>query len=156
MSEPEVTAPLIVGMGNPMRSDDGVGPWIAQRLAAAGHRACSHSADGTGLIELMAGAPRAIVIDAMRSGVTPGTVLRIAARTVPVPTGSFHYSSHAFGLAEAIETARALGGLPPDLTVIGIEGRDFGFGEALSQPVAAAADRLAAELAHHPLDVEAM
>ncbi|QKV17307.1 hypothetical protein HTY61_01930 [Oricola thermophila] len=59
-------------------------------------------------------------------------------------------SPHRFGLAEAVETAWALGALPQSLTVYGIEGQEFGAGTALSEPVARAAERLVALLADAP------
>ena len=58
----------------------------------------------------------------------------------------FRNSTHEFGLGYAVETARALGRLPEALWIIGVEGKDFGFGEALSVPVARAACGLVTEL----------
>ena len=55
---------------------------------------------------------------------------------------SFVHSSHRFGVPEAVALARTLGRLPPRLIVIGITGADFGFGDELSPPVAAAADHV--------------
>jgi hydrogenase maturation protease len=59
----------------------------------------------------------------------------------------FHYSTHRFGLAEAVETARALGLLPGSLRVFGIEGQDFGAGIGLSPAVEHSADLLVRRLA---------
>jgi hydrogenase maturation protease len=55
-------------------------------------------------------------------------------------------STHGFGLAEAIELARALGGLPPRCVVYAIEGSSFEEGAALSPPVVAAAAEVARRL----------
>ncbi len=54
----------------------------------------------------------------------------------------FHYSTHAFSVAEAVELARALDQLPSRLILYGIEGRDFSAGERLSPEVGAAVDEL--------------
>ena len=54
----------------------------------------------------------------------------------------FHYSTHAFSVAEAIELGRALGKLPPRVILYGIEGKDFAAGETLSPEVASAADEV--------------
>lgn len=130
---------LILGIGNPFRRDDGVGPWVAHRLAAAGWPAQEHSGEGAGLMDLWDGASHVAVVDALQSGATPGTVRRFDAVTQTLPSGLFRYSSHLFGLAEAIETARVLGRLPPVLIVYGVEGADFAFGEGLSPAVSAGA-----------------
>ncbi|HEY0836934.1 MAG TPA: hydrogenase maturation protease [Azospirillum sp.] len=145
--------PLILGIGNRFRRDDGVGPVVADRLAALGLAVREHSGEGAGLIEAWSGVERVVVVDATQSGTAPGTVVRLdAARELP--RGLFRYSSHLFGLAEAVETARALGRLPADLVIWGIEGADFGFGEDLTLAVAEAAEdvarRIAAELTPPP------
>lgn len=139
-------AVLILGIGNAMRSDDGVGPFVAARLAAAGLNARVHCGDGTGIIDAMAAAQHLILIDATRSATAPGTRTSLDAIATPIPAEFFHYSTHRFGLAEAVETGRALGLLPPALTVHGIEGAAFEPGERLSPPVAKAAQALIAVL----------
>ena len=55
-------------------------------------------------------------------------------------------STHLLGLADAVELARALGRLPATTVVYGIEGAAFDTGTGLSQPVAAAAERVAAAI----------
>jgi hydrogenase maturation protease len=55
-------------------------------------------------------------------------------------------STHAFGLAEAVELARALGRLPRFLVVYGVEGKCFTPGAALSAGVEAAAADAAARV----------
>jgi len=130
---------LILGIGNRWRRDDGVGPWVADRLCAHGLPAREHSGEGAGLIEAWSGAGRVIVVDATASGAPAGTLHRLDALAAPLPRNFFRYSSHLFGLAEAITTARSLGRLPPRLIVHGIEGGDFGFGEEMTPEVAAAA-----------------
>lgn len=133
---------LILGVGNRFRRDDGIGPAAAEALAARGLNAQAVDGDGATLMTLWDGQPRVIVIDAMRSApgpaTEPGTVRRLDAHAAPLPHGCGFFNSHAFGLAEAVETARALGKLPPSLVIYGVEGGDFGWGEGLGDAVAAA------------------
>ncbi len=142
---------LIIGIGNRFRRDDGAGPWVAERLRERGLPAIEHSGEGAGLIEAWSAAGRVILVDAVSSGAVAGTLYRFDAAGTELPRHFFRYSSHLFGLAEAIATARALGRLPPVLIVHGIEGGDFGFGDELTPEVAAAAaivvERIAGELA---------
>jgi hydrogenase maturation protease len=63
-----------------------------------------------------------------------------------LPAGLFRVSTHRFGLADALELARALGRLPPRVVVYGIEGSRFAPGRPMSPAVAAAVERLAGVL----------
>ena len=129
---------LVVGVGNANRSDDAVGIVVAKRLSELGGDAVTvleHSGEGAGLVEKWAGMDMVILVDAVSSGETPGTVHRFDARATPIPVGLFHYSSHAFGVAEAVELARALGRLPPRLLVYGVVGERFASGNGLTGAV---------------------
>ncbi len=95
--------------------------------------------EGTALVALWEGARTVILIDAVQSGAAPGSIHRLDARSQPFPAGFRGCSTHAFGVAEAIELARALDRLPPRLVVYGIEGRSFAAGAAPSGAVEAAA-----------------
>jgi hydrogenase maturation protease len=138
---------LVVGIGNAFRSDDGVGPFVAEALLAKGHPALVHAGDGTGLMDLFQMHGRLVLVDATRSGTEPGTMVSFDALVQKLPAELFHYSTHRFGLAEAVETARALGSLPNALTVYGIEGGNYEAGTQLSEAVREAAGRLIEELA---------
>ncbi len=150
MADGGAPAVLVIGVGNPMRGDDGVGPAVAQRLRESGLSAVDHAGDGAVLLELWDDRDHVIVVDATASGRPPGTITRIDAHETPVARGVFHHSSHEFGVAEAVETARALDRLPGRLAVYGIEGETFEAGAGLSEPVARAvtevARRIMAEL----------
>ena len=138
---------LVIGVGNALRGDDGVGPWVAEALAARGFPAQVHGGDGAGLIELFERHARLVLVDASHSGAAPGALTTLDALAGPLPAAFFHYSTHNFGLAEAVETARALGLLPTALTVHAIEGADFAAGQGLSPEVQQAAEALVARLA---------
>ena len=142
---------VIIGIGNRWRRDDGIGPWVADRLVERGLPAIEHSGEGAGLIEAWSRARAVIVVDATASGAAAGTLYRLDAITAELPRHFFRYSSHLFGLAEAISTARTLGRLPERLIVHGIEGGDFGFGDNFTPAVAEAAvtvvERIADEVA---------
>ncbi|MFZ2099562.1 MAG: hydrogenase maturation protease [Oricola sp.] len=140
-------AALIVGIGNIYRSDDGVGPVVAGALAERGLNTAIHAGDGTGLMDLFEKHESVVLIDATRSNAEPGTLIVLDAAAKRLSADLFHYSTHRFGLAEAVETARALGTLPKKLIVCGIEGAEFGAGTDLSPQVARAANALIAYLA---------
>jgi hydrogenase maturation protease len=137
----------VIGVGNTYRRDDGVGPAVAERLR--GRRdleVATCEQEPSRLLDAWAGADLALVVDAVASGADPGTVHRFDASERPVPSGVFRGSTHAFGVGEAIELARALGRLPGRVLVYGVEGAEFAAGDGLSPAVAAAVEPLVAEL----------
>ena len=144
---------VVIGVGNEYRGDDGAGVAVARRLRAqfpSGVTILEESGEGASLIQAWQGATWVILVDAVCSGAPPGTIHRLDARGAPVPTGFFHYSTHSFSVAEAVELARSLGQLPPHLIVYGIEGENFGAGVGLSiaveQAVEAVVERAAKEV----------
>lgn len=132
---------IVIGVGNAFRSDDAAGLVAARRLrerVPAGTRVLELEGDLSALLEAWKGAESVVLIDAMAPGAAPGTVLRFEARDAPPAARSFRGSTHAFGIVEALELARALGQLPPREVVYGIEGKSFDAGEGLTPEVAAA------------------
>jgi len=136
---------LVIGVGNPYRQDDGVGPHLAQAVRKHGPawaHVIEHYGDGATLMQLWQPGDAVVLFDAVSSGKYPGTVSIFDVRQQTVPAGYFNYSTHAFSVAEAIEVARVLGNLPALMHVYGIEGECFGAGEGLSPSVAAAVSNL--------------
>lgn len=137
-----MTAPrpgiVVIGVGNEYRSDDGAGIAVARRLRAlfpTGVTVMEESGEGAALLETWQGATWLLLVDAVRSGSPVGTIHRLDGRAAPLPAGFFHYSTHAFSVAEAIELARSLDQLPPYVIVYGIEGENFDAGVGLSAAV---------------------
>ena len=86
----------------------------------------------------------ALVVDAVASGAAPGTVHRFDASERAVPARVFRSSTHAFGVGEAIELARALGRLPGRASSsTASRAAEFAAGEGLTPPVEAAVERAA-------------
>jgi hydrogenase maturation protease len=140
---------MVIGVGNAWRGDDGAGLAVARRLrelSPAGVEVRELEGDATALVDTWSGAERVVVIDAAESGAPPGTVQRFDARLQPLPVRSLRSSTHAFGVSDAVELARALGRLPDRLDVYAIEGASFTAGEHLSPAVGRAVAELASEL----------
>ena len=129
---------LIIGVGSPYRCDDSVGLIIVKSLEyiqSKQVRLIEHSGEGSDLMDVWKNYNYIFLIDAVQSGKPPGTIHRINAREEKVPTEFFHYSTHAFGVAEAVEMARALGEFPENLFIYGIEGKNFNMGHDMSPSV---------------------
>jgi len=139
---------LFLGVGNDQRGDDAVGPYLAARFAAhegllaLGVDVISHGGEGASLMSLWEGVDLVVVVDAMMSHRKHGFVQRFDVVKDKLGGGVFRYSSHLFGLAEAVEMARQLHKLPKAMIVYGVEGLAFEFGAPLSKPVAAAAKKV--------------
>ena len=74
-------------------------------------------------------------MDAVSTGAEPGTLHRFDATAEPLPAELFRSSTHALGVADAVELARELDRLPARLAVYGIEGENFETGEGLTPAV---------------------
>ena len=127
----------IIGVGNVMRGDDGVGILAVRRLRERlpEARIVESSGDFADILDVMEGEDGLILIDAMRCPAAPGTVHRIDGHAGQFPTNLFRTSSHAVGVAEAMELARALGRLPGHLVFYGIAGAQFAPGDSISAAV---------------------
>ena len=137
---------VVIGVGNEFRRDDAAGLAVARRLrqlAPEGLKVVEAEGEGTALIEAWRGANAVIVVDAVRSGGTPGTLHRLDAHAGQVSADLFHASTHAVNPADAVELARALSELPPWLVVFGIEVDSVEAGRGLSEPVERAVGRAA-------------
>jgi hydrogenase maturation protease len=136
-----VSGTVIIGIGNALRGDDGAGIAVAERL---GGLACDE--EPSRLIEAWEGADATILVDTVVSGAPPGTIHYFNASETRIPAYVLRSSTHAIGLAETIELARALGRLPAQVIVYGIEGARFDAGAPLTPDVEAAVSRLASAI----------
>ena len=107
-----------------------------------------HDGEGTSLLDAMDTWERVFVVDAVHAGGEVGTIYQLDANDTVLPTGFGTRSTHAFGVAEAVEMGRALGRLPSKLTVFGIEGGDFRHEIPVSDAVLAAVDIVAYEISN--------
>jgi hydrogenase maturation protease len=143
----------VIGLGNTLAGDDGVGVIAARRLARMpGLAAEVIEAELAGLevLDLVRGSRAVILIDAVRSGRPAGAIQRLDVSTRPLAPSPLGHSTHAFHAGDALELARALDALPPTVIVYGVEAGSVDAGGALSPPVAAAlpalTDRIAREV----------
>lgn len=136
---------LLIGIGNEYRSDDGVGLLVARMIRDKKLPSVvvkEESGEGAALMEAWQGFENVILIDAVTSGAKPGTIHRLDVKAETISREFFHYSTHAFGVADAIEMARAMNTLPPKLLVYGIQGENFTAGTNISPVVQKAVKRI--------------
>jgi hydrogenase maturation protease len=153
---------LVIGVGNPARRDDGAGPAVVAALRERlgvdaakrrGVRLIDHWGEGTSLAAAMAGWPAVVIVDAAIGSVPPGSYRRFhaAAAAAALPAGLGETSTHGFGVAHAVELARALGALPLCCLVYAIGAHAFEHHaplcDAVARTVDAVADRIIADIA---------
>jgi hydrogenase maturation protease len=153
MIAPSAARVLVVGIGNPDRGDDGIGPLVVRQLIGRVSRDVAiieRSGDALALIDDWEGRDAVILVDAAAPGGTPGCVHRIDLLRDALPPELSLSSTHGFGVAEAVGLADALDLLPAQVIAYAIEGANFDAGAPISPQVAAVtaevADRVAAEL----------
>lgn len=132
---------IVIGIGNEYGRDDAAGLLVARKLkdrAPASVAVLEHGGEGAGLMECWKNTARVVLVDATASGASAGTICRFDAASNLLPARQFSRSTHAFGLAQAIELSRSLHELPARVVVYGIEGRNFSAGSGVSPEVGAA------------------
>jgi hydrogenase maturation protease len=131
---------LIIGIGNPLQGDDGLGVRATQMLEEKNLPAHVQVEElgtpGWGLLACLEGWPRVCVIDAVQMGQVPGTWKRLDLNEARLVTERGPVSLHETGLAESLELAGVLGILPGEFTLYGVEPASIAPGEELSPAVA--------------------
>jgi hydrogenase maturation protease len=137
---------LVVGLGNPILGDDGIGWQIAQELQKAQGIPSNVTIEclalgGISLMEALIGYDRAILIDAIITRQAPiGSVHCYKLENLPNLTSGHMTSAHDTSLVNALTMGRSLGAqLPEDISVVTIESQKiFEFSEEMTSEVAAA------------------
>ena len=139
------TRMLIIGLGNPILGDDGVGWKVAEEVKRHLTPGLSVDVDclsmgGISLMEHLIGYDRAILIDAFALDEPVGSILVLKLSDLPNYSAFHTTSTHDTSLQNAIELGRSMGAkLPDDVTVVGIATKHvYDFSETLSPPVAEA------------------
>lgn len=137
---------VLIGLGNPSRRDDGIGPSLITALDPELLRPVTlvtATRDPTVLLEAWADADLAVVVDAaVGRPPTPGRIHRYTTGlTSDTPVVG---NSHGFGISDAIRLATVLNRAPRRLVVLAVEAADLSVGYGLSTPVAAAIPALTA------------
>ncbi|MHC4341110.1 MAG: hydrogenase maturation protease [Planctomycetota bacterium] len=135
---------LVIGLGNPVLTDDGVGLHVAAELRPRlqgrdGVEVEDCCRGGLALMEQLIGYDRAIIVDAIRTGSDPGTLHFLTPDSIPTQHSA---SGHDANLPTALALGREAGAHLPtneDILLIGVEADDVeNFNEECTPPVRAA------------------
>ncbi len=142
---------IVIGIGNPHRGDDGVGVLVANEIRTRAGDGVDVMLRNGDLLETVLDWDQqvdVVVVDAMVSGVEPGSI-RVLDALLEVPAPAAAMSSHGIGISELVDLARTLDRLPRSLTVVAIEASRFGHFDRLTETVAAAVPRAADIVLEH-------
>jgi hydrogenase maturation protease len=142
---------IVLALGNPLRGDDGAGTAVLEYLQRldTGVTLLDGGTPGLEIVLILDGYQKAIIIDGAEMGLLPGEWRRFSPEEVRLKArdmqlrGTLHYA----GLAEALLLGEALGMLPPDIIVYGIQPQIIGWTPGLSEPVQAAIELVGAAIA---------
>ncbi len=128
----------VIGIGNTLRGDDGIGPDIIQRLKNRSLPVpitlTDVGSDAFSLLEYLIGKEPLLIIDCAKMGEKPGTVRKFNLNKNTVKTLDRAVSLHGMSFGEMYQTAKALGTVA-ECRLIGIEPEQIGFGQPLSTAV---------------------
>ncbi|MET9450500.1 hydrogenase maturation protease [Streptomyces cinerochromogenes] len=150
---------MVIGVGNPLRGDDGVGPAAVEALRGRvpdGTVLTVSDGEPARMLDLWRGVDTVVVVEALRAQpARPGELHTLTAADA-ASRAAATASTHALGLGECLALAEALGQLPQRLVVHAMEVADVELGAPLSGAVRSAlpglVDRVAASVrqAHGP------
>jgi hydrogenase maturation protease len=141
------TAILVLGIGNTVMSDDGVGPKVVQRLLKeyqlpAFVDVMDGGTLGLDILPRLEGVNRLLIVDALETGMSPGTCIRLTGDEIPFALET-KISPHQMGLKDLLSVSHLMEGqLPEEMVLIGVQPESIEMDTELSPVVEAEMDKL--------------
>ncbi len=145
---------LVIGVGNILKGDDGLGVRIAEILSQKkippGVKVEEAGTPGIDLLYSFGGWQKVIIVDAVQMGEKPGSWKRFSGQDVRLIASGRGLSLHETDIPSVLELAQALNLLPNEMIIYGVEPQDLSNVEKLSPPVEAiinvVADQILSEI----------
>jgi hydrogenase maturation protease len=133
---------VVLGLGNVLMSDEGIGVHLIERLSALKKKFphvdfIDAGTAGMSILHLIANRRKAIIIDCAKMQTTPGTIRRFGPHQVESVKTLAHYSCHEADILQIVGFCRQLGQLPDEIVFFGIEPQTVAPGRSVSQTLAA-------------------
>jgi hydrogenase maturation protease len=138
MSDDAAFKIALLGLGNLMRTDDAVGMLTLQTLAASnllppGVRVIEGGTLGLDLLDSLRGISHLLVLDAVDTGATPGTLKRFEGREVDdLPVSK---SVHLLGFSDLMGALRLIDAAPTKVVLLGVQPASTDWGTVLTQEI---------------------
>ncbi len=132
---------IVIGLGNTLMSDEGVGVRVVQRLSDFADRFplvdfVDAGTGGVSILHLIRGKDKAIFIDCARMGEKPGVIRKFTPQEIKSAKVLAHQSLHEADLIKIIDLAGQLGQCPDEIIIFGIEPEVIEPGTDLSKALA--------------------
>lgn len=153
MTAPQPT--LVLALGNPLRGDDGVGAAVLGYLESGvlppGVTLLDGGTPGLETALIIRDYRQVIIIDAADMGAAPGTWRQFSPShgRLLEDTQALRGTLHRAGLAEALALAEALGILPPEIVIYGVQPEIIGWEPGLSDSVRAVVPQIGRKITEH-------
>jgi hydrogenase maturation protease len=136
---------LVLGLGNLVHSDDGLGVHAIERLMAdsrvpPGVVLMDGGTQGLGLLPPVSEFSRLLVIDALDVGEPPGTLVRLEGAALKNMPGK--PSVHQLGFADLLAALELLGETPEEIVLLGVQPLSTEWAAELTPPVETALEPL--------------
>jgi hydrogenase maturation protease len=128
----------IVGLGNILIKDEGIGVWIVRELKKRNLPQGIEIIDGgTASLDIflsMKNIHKLIIIDALKGGGKPGTVYRLYPRDL-LATSEFSVSLHQMNVFDALSIAKKIRKIPQETVIIGVEPKEIDWGLGVTSDI---------------------
>jgi hydrogenase maturation protease len=129
---------LILGIGNLLLKDEGVGVHVVKKLKEmplpANVEVLDGGTAGLDLVDFIEGRKKLIVIDAVNAGEKPGTIYRLTEENLDIKPKAIS-SFHEIDFLDALHMSEVMNSKPKEIVVIGIEPKDMSGGLELSPEI---------------------
>ena len=136
---PPVRPLLVLGIGNILLSDEGIGVRVVEamrELSLPAHvELCDGGTGGLDLVEMIADRQKVVVVDAMQTDAPPGTILRLTPDDLVSPAPG-RLSVHEVSLLDALAMARQIGEPPGEVVILGVQPGLIDWGLELTPEIA--------------------
>jgi hydrogenase maturation protease len=140
-----MAATVVLGLGNPLMGDDGVGLIVLERLRNEWDLPDVDLVDGAtwglSLLPVIEDAERLVLVDAIAAHGEPGDIIELTRERLPIYL-SRKLSPHQVDMRDALAVAELRGRLPNDVVAIGVQPAVVALGTELSAVVAQRLDEL--------------
>ena len=137
MRDRSVSRIAIIGIGNPMMADDGIGPRLISELEGSGLGVdlIDMGTGGMQLVHVLAGYGSVIIIDSADMGLSPGESRVFSPEEVVSLKETRAYSLHDWDLMRSIAISRELGEAPERILIVAVQPGSLHMGEGFSPEV---------------------
>lgn len=133
---------VVLGVGNVLRQDEGVGVHVVNELKTSNLKSQILNLEvidggtlGIDLIPYIENAYKLIIVDAVRDGNKPGTIYKLKIEDCRLKVDKEKLSLHQIDLIDTLKIMEMQNKLPQEIVIVGVEPKNFGWGETLSEEV---------------------